>query len=134
VSLLVDTSALLPLVDTGDDDHQAASATFSALVRSEGLIVHNYVVVEATALIQNRLGTAQVRLLHEKILPTIETRWIDPQTHDAAVTALLAADARRVSFVDRVSFEVMRRDRIDAAFTFDGDFAAQGFRTVPAGV
>jgi predicted nucleic acid-binding protein len=133
VSVLVDTSALLALVGDDDEDHDAAIAAFVRL-RDERRIVHNYMIVEATALIQNRLGMAHVQVLHDDILPTIETRWIDPETHAAAVTALLAANARRVSFVDRVSFEVMRRDRIDAAFAFDADFAAQGFRTVPAGV
>jgi predicted nucleic acid-binding protein len=33
--------------------------------------------------------------------------------------------------VDWVSFEVMRRERIESAFAFDADFDAQGFRTIP---
>jgi predicted nucleic acid-binding protein len=115
VSVLVDTSALFALVGEDDDAHDTAVS-----------------VVETTALIQNRLGMAWVRTLHDELLPAIETRWIDSETHAAALTALLAADARRVSFVDRVSFEVMRRDGIEAAFAFDKDFASQGFRTIPA--
>ncbi len=38
---------------------------------------------------------------------------------------------RDVSLVDRVSFEVMRRRRIDGAFAFDRDFADHGFTTIP---
>jgi predicted nucleic acid-binding protein len=30
-----------------------------------------------------------------------------------------------------VSFEVMRREGLDAAFAFDADFAAAGFQTIP---
>jgi predicted nucleic acid-binding protein len=134
VSVLVDTSALLALVYRSDINHDTAVDTFAELVATERLSVHSYVIVEATALLQRRVGMAAVRALHEELIGGMETRWIDPETHDAAVTALLAADARRVSFVDRVSLEVMRRDRIDAAFAFDGHFAAQGFRTVPAAV
>ena len=37
-------------------------------------------------------------------------------------------DERVYSFVDATSFAVMRAHRIDAALTFDGDFAAAGFR------
>lgn len=33
--------------------------------------------------------------------------------------------------VHRVSFELMRAERIDRAFAFDADFARQGFATVP---
>jgi predicted nucleic acid-binding protein len=44
---------------------------------------------------------------------------------------MLAAARRKVSLVDWVSFEVMRRTGIDVAFAFDDDFRAQGFRTVP---
>lgn len=131
MSVLVDTSALFALIDPHDDDHEAAVATFADLA-DERRIVHNYAVVEAAALIQRRLGMGQVQTLHNDTLPALETRWIDLETHAAAVTALLAADARRVSFVDRVSFEVMRRDGIDAAFAFDKDFASQGFRTIPS--
>jgi predicted nucleic acid-binding protein len=38
---------------------------------------------------------------------------------------------RRVSLVDWVSFELMRRLRLEAAFAFDRNFAGQGFATVP---
>jgi predicted nucleic acid-binding protein len=61
----------------------------------------------------------------------LETIWVDEDVHRTAVAALLAAVRRNVSFVDWVSFELMRRRSIDAAFAFDRDFATQGFRTVP---
>jgi predicted nucleic acid-binding protein len=131
VTVLFDTSALLALASADDLNHDRAIAGL-ADVRGERRIVHSYVIVEATALIQNRLGMAGVRKLHDELLPGFDIHWIDPETHATAVTALLAADTRRVSFVDRVSFEVMRRDGISTAFAFDGDFARQGFRTIPA--
>lgn len=134
MTVLADTSALYALVDSETERHDAALAAFPDLARDAELVVHNYAIVEATALVQRRFGMEAVRFLHQELLPAITTRWIDQDTHAAALIALLAADKRRVSFVDRVSFEVMRRDRIDAAFAFDADFAAQGFRTVPAAV
>jgi predicted nucleic acid-binding protein len=43
----------------------------------------------------------------------------------------MVAGRQAASFVDRVSFELMRRDRIETAFAFDRDFAREGFRRVP---
>lgn len=55
--------------------------------------------------------------------------WIDEPIHRAAVSALLAGG--KGTFVDFVSFELMRRLRIERAFAFDRDFAEQGFEVVP---
>lgn len=94
-------------------------------------MTHNYVVVEAAALVHKRLGAAAVRDLLESVLPPLTTLWIERDVHAAAVSAQLAAARRRVSLVDWVSFEVMRREGIERAFAFDRDFAAQGFETLP---
>ena len=42
----------------------------------------------------------------------------------------LAALRRRLSFVDWVSFVLMREAGLEQAFAFDRDFAAEGFRLV----
>ena len=47
------------------------------------------------------------------------------------VKALLAAGRRTVSLVDWVSFLVMRRHGVRRAFTFDQDFAVEGFEVLP---
>lgn len=33
--------------------------------------------------------------------------------------------------MDRVSFEMMRREGVDVAFAFDPDFASEGFELIP---
>jgi uncharacterized protein len=88
-------------------------------------------VLEATALVHRRLGGVATRDLLEELVPTLEMTWVGAELHDRAVSALLGAARRRVSLVDWVSFEVMRRHGIEQAFAFDRDFAAQGFETVP---
>lgn len=95
------------------------------------LITHNYVVVESVAVIQRRLGPEVVRALFEGILPLVEVVFIDEQLHRLATSAFLAAVRRRPSFVDWVSFELMRREGMRHAFAFDRDFERQGFKTVP---
>lgn len=64
-------------------------------------------------------------------MPVIAIRWVDEEIHRAATSAFLAAVRRRTSLVDWVSFEVMRRDGIEQAFTFDRDFVSTGFEIVP---
>jgi predicted nucleic acid-binding protein len=95
------------------------------------LITHNYVVTETIALIHRRLGTDVVRAFVDRLLPVCEVRFIDSNLHARALSAFLAVTSRRPSFVDRVSFEVMRESHIDQAFAIDRDFRDEGFVTVP---
>ena len=46
--------------------------------------------------------------------------------------ALLAASRRKVSLVDCMSFEVMRRYGIRSAFAFDPHFSEQDFLLIPS--
>lgn len=128
----IDTSALFALIDRADRNHAQAAATLPEL-RLTGLVTHNYVVVESVALVQRRLGQRPLRDLIDGLLAVTRVAFVDPGLHAAALATLLAADRRGVSFVDRVSFEFMRRGEISTAFAFDDDFAEQGFRLVPGG-
>lgn len=94
-------------------------------------MTHNYVVVEASTLVHTRLGGSAMRDLHDALLAAVRLVWVDESLHRAGVAALLAARGRRVSLVDWVSFELMRRQRVQRAFAFDRDFADQGFALVP---
>lgn len=131
MTVLVDTSALFALLDRDADEHRAAAAAFDRLLDDEQLLTHNYVVVEAEALARGRLGVAAARDLLYRLLAPVEIHWVEADTHAAAVAALLTAGRRDLSLVDCVSFEVMRRLAIGAAFAFDRDFERAGFRTLP---
>ena len=128
----VDTSAIYAYLDRNDDSHAAATSTlFEMLDRREPLVTHSYVAVEASALVQRRLGTIANRALHDDVFRAIEIVWIDQATHRQAVEAMLAADRRDVSLVDWTSFVVIRERRIEQAFTFDADFRDRGWSVVP---
>jgi predicted nucleic acid-binding protein len=131
LTVFVDTSALFALLDADDAHHPEAATYFAELDPVEDLVTHSYVLVETTALTQARIGLAAVRALADELTPRLEVHWVDEHVHRAALTALLASTERRVSLVDRVSFEVMRARGITRAFAFDPDFARQGFATVP---
>ena len=95
------------------------------LAAGEDLVTHNYVLVESMALIQHRLGLAAA-LKFAKDSEAFEIEWVDHDVHQEAVR-LLARSGRRISFVDQVSFLVMRRRDVDAALAFDNGFESAGF-------
>lgn len=131
MTVFVDTSALFAYLDTEDAKNKAAVQTFESLLRDEPLVTHNYVVVESAAVAHRRLGPSAARALLENLLPLLAIIWVTQDVHAAAVSAFLVSVRRRISLVDMVSFEVMRRGGIRTAFAFDRDFAAQGFEVRP---
>ncbi|MGZ8631592.1 MAG: type II toxin-antitoxin system VapC family toxin [Actinomycetota bacterium] len=133
MTTFVDSSALYALIDEGDPAHETALAWIEDISAGEPehLRTHSYVVVETIALTHARLGPGAVRMLVDDVLPACEVRFVDGDLHRRAITAYLAGLGRRVSFVDRASFELMREERIEQAFAFDPDFRREGFETVP---
>ena len=132
MTVFLDTSALLAVLDADDLNHSSADVVWRQLIEShEPLATSSFILVEVTALVQSRLGMPAARALSEDLLPWVEIEWVGPEIHGAAVAYWLAANRRKLSLVDCVSFEVMRRRKIDRAFAFDGHFAEQGFATVP---
>ncbi len=129
----IDTSAFFALLDADDHNRDRARAHLGGLVEAEeALLTHEYVVVEATALIQRRLGLGALRRFVDDLLPLVEIAWVDEDLHREAREALLAAGRRTVSLVDWTSFLVMRRHGVRRAFTFDPHFGSEGFEVVPA--
>jgi uncharacterized protein len=132
MSVFLDTSALLALLDASAEGHAAASHVWRELLeRDETLVTTSYVLVEAFALVQQRLGVAAVRTLAGDVLPVVDVDWVDAEAHAAGLSAFLAASQRGVSLVDCISFEAVRRRGIETVFTLDADFARQGFTVIP---
>ena len=125
--IFVDTSATYALLDADDPNHRPASDALRRHLDDGRFVTHNYVVLESIALIQRRLGLWFVRAFTQRLVPLLEVAWVDRPRHERAVTDLVASRQRRVSLVDRISFDFMREHEIRTAFTFDGDFAREGF-------
>lgn len=128
MSVFIDTSAFLALLDRDEVNHTAASAVWTRLLADdETLVATNYILVESYALIQRRIGLDAVRSFTTDFVPLLEMEWAAADVHAAAVSALLVASRRDLSLVDCVSFETMRRRGISRAFAFDRHFTTQGF-------
>ncbi|MBI4860207.1 MAG: type II toxin-antitoxin system VapC family toxin [Candidatus Riflebacteria bacterium] len=132
MTVFVDTSAFLALLDGDDVNHPAAVACFRDL-RTEGsrLRTTNYVLVETTALIQARLGIAALRAFRESYQPLLDVTWMGETDHERAFAAILVVGRRRLSLVDCASFDCMRGLGLLRAFTFDRHFTEQGFERIP---
>ncbi len=132
MSVFVDTSTLIALLDANEDKHAACVRSWKKLLQDDALLVtSSYVMVETYALAQRRLGLDAVRVLTADFLPLITVDWVDEFVHGAALASLLTANRRDLSLVDCVSFEIMRRRDVSKAFALDSDFSKQGFAVVP---
>lgn len=125
----VDTSALLAVMDRSDRMHPAAARVWEHLLRdpSHQAVTTNYVVAETIALVQSRLGIAALRAFSNDLSPVLRLIWVDRDLHEKGLAALLSQARRRLSLVDCVSFEAMRKQGIRYCFAFDGHFGEQGF-------
>jgi predicted nucleic acid-binding protein len=133
VTIFADTSALYATLDRDDQYHAAAAAAWAALVTAdEALITSNYVLVETMALVQRRLGAQALQSCIDRMLPMLETEWVTEDDDRIGLTAVVAAARRQLSFVDCVSFRIMRRLRLRRVFAFDPHFTEQGFAVLPA--
>lgn len=119
------------MVET-ESDHRAVKRAFGhAAERGERLLTTNYVVVEATALLQHRIGLAPVRDLVMRILPLVDLLMVDGPLHRRAMERLYRIDRRRVSAVDASSFEAMDAEGVSEVLGLDQDFEEEGFRLRP---
>lgn len=133
MSIYIDTSALLAVMDADDSHHDSAKKAWIELLESKEILVcNNYVLLEICALIQNRLGMAAIRAFYEDVFPILKIEWIDDFLHRQAFNALLIANKRNLSLVDCTSFNTMRQMNIMKVFTFDKHFAEQGFANLPS--
>jgi uncharacterized protein len=128
MTVFADTSALLAVMNDGDENHARAGRAWKRLVEGNAVLVcTNYVLLETVTLLQARYGLTAVRLFQERLAPLLTIDWIDAELHTAGMTAVLTASRRGLSLTDCISFEVMRRRGIRKAFAFDRLFREQGF-------
>ena len=132
MNVLVETSAFLAVLDRDDANHAAAGAVWENLNQGEsGLVFHNYVMVETSAVILRRLGMEALRVFERDVVPVLEIVWVPREIHEAAAGAQMVAGRRDPSLVDCVSFEVMRRTGLNTAFAFDRHFEEFGYERIP---
>jgi len=129
MSVFVDTSALYAALAADDVAHDLAVVLLESVAETDELVTHNYIHVEAEALVRRRLGANAAATLAERVLPALRTIWVDEAIHAAGLEAVRSA-GRPTTFVDEVSFLVMRSAGVRRALAFDRDFERAGFSLV----
>jgi len=129
--IILDTSALLALLDFDDKFHEQASDAYDRLLRAHAsLWITSYLRVETSALVHARLGFEPLRRLMASLDAVVTTLWLEQSLHTAAWREFVARQGQRLSFVDCTTLLVARG--LDAAvFSFDTDFTLEGLSVVP---
>ena len=123
----VDTSFWIGLLVPSDRRHSDAVQLWR---RGRGpLRTSNLVVGETWTWLRRRAGHADalsfVTMLRGSHRVSVVV--VDSAVDERAWEWLARHDERQYSYVDATSFEIMRRERINEALAFDGDFSAAGF-------
>src|SRR5437764_355632 len=136
VRVLADTSALLALSRRQDQYHADAVKIAERHVTRGGRYLGTTLILgELYSHLLYLRGPAGARAALTNLLDDPVHEWMD-------VTAALVREAKarwlmrfadqRLSLVDAVSFEIMRRERLTQAFAFDQHFEVAGFELVKA--
>ncbi len=125
--LFLDTSGLLCLFDTGNNQHKDAGKHFK---NAKSLITTNYILAEFVPLTHARRLKRANALNFLKtliLLPRIELIWVDEDLHNRAMRLLDSRLDKNYSLCDAVSFIVMRERGIATALTTDKHFEQENF-------
>jgi len=132
MSIYIDTSSFFAILDSGDKFHKESKDTFLRLIGDKEIFhSSNYITIETIVLVQNRLGLDAVRTFQDDIVPIINIHWVDERIHNIAISSLLIARRKNISFIDYTSFELIRLLGLKKVFTFDKHFKEQGFKLLP---
>jgi len=132
MNIFIDTSGFIAVLNRDEASHTKAAKTWTDILMSgDTLVTTNYVLVETSALVQNRLGMAAIKAFQEDIVPVLRIEWIEKAVHHAAMGIMQGCGRKKLSLVDCVSFETMRLLGMTSAFTLDKHFEEQGFNCLP---
>jgi predicted nucleic acid-binding protein len=129
--VVIDTSALIALLDADDEFHKQASDTFEQLLEwGSELWLSSYIRVETIALAHRRMGFQPVAELVESLDLITTTVWVDEELNSAAWDEFSNRKGQRLSFVDCSTLLVA--GALGATiFAFDSDFSLEGLPVVP---
>jgi len=131
-AVYVDTSALLALLDKGDDHHRAVVETVARLADEDvGLVTASYTLVEAGALVRSRIGAEAFRELGTAVTAAAEIIWVDAELHHRAWQETARGPRNGPSLVDVVGFLVMEGRGLTTALALDRHFRDRGFELLP---
>lgn len=128
--VFVDTSAWLAVMDTNDSRHSQAVEVYTRLLESQTILITTILVVgETHILLRRKVGQEKALIFLNNIntSPRIEIVYPDAQLEIAAKVILRQHLDQDFSLTDAISFALMRKAKMEAAFAYDRHFATAGF-------
>jgi predicted nucleic acid-binding protein len=132
--IFVDSSAWIALADKDDSHHKQAASNYPPILKNhKTLITSNLVVAETYIVLLKGLGhkAASEFLEGIKASPRILKIFSNENIEAEAEGILVKYVDQEFSYVDAVSFVIMKRQKIRRAFCFDKHFVTAGFMNVP---
>lgn len=131
--IFVDTSFWVAFRNRRDAHHSEAEALLRGMTDQQ-LVTSNHVRGETWTYLRRKAGHRSAASFLDDLERSrrVEVVHAGPDVERRALGWLRKRDDREYSFVDATSFVLMRAMKIREALTFDGDFAAAGFRELRA--
>jgi predicted nucleic acid-binding protein len=129
--IFVDTGAFVALSVNRDAHHAAAAALWNELIVEGGKPFTSVpVVIETYTYFQRKLSSDVAETWRHALLATPRLTIVECTVADlsAAWPWLQRRDLHKLSLVDASSFVLMKKHKLRRAFSFDGHFAAAGFK------
>jgi predicted nucleic acid-binding protein len=127
MTALIDTTALLALLDGHHPQHQTLRHELAFELEVEGEIaITNYVALETFDAMRRRLGASALKQFAREIMPALEVVWVQPGEHALALEMLLASGPESPSFVDCTTLVVARRLGVSRCIAVDERFVPEG--------
>ena len=130
-NIFVDTSGWYSLVDRDDPDHAAAAEWFKT--NTFPLITTNYTFSETITLILNRLGHRAAVAFGNELMESSSIRLYRASEEDEKSTweYFVKHSDKEYSFVDCLSFVIMKKLHVKEALSLDKHFGQSGFKVFP---
>lgn len=129
--IFVDTGAWITQFNSRDQYHRRGTGLFARLRRDRiPLATSTPVLYETITFLTREVGVATAIKAGQQIAGWKSLHLIRPEPGDesAALTIMAKFADHPIGFVDCLSFALMRREHIRAAFTFDRHFETAGFQ------
>lgn len=130
IVIFVDSDAFVSLIKEDDSNHLAAEDIFSKLSRKKvSFVSSNYVFSEVVTVISQRVSRAASLKFIETIRAPhsdLSILWVEPFLEESALGFFRRQNFKNVSFVDCTNMAFMKRDEMDAIFSFDQVYKKNG--------
>ncbi len=128
--VLVDTDAIVALLNEQDASHQKALETTNFLVRNSlSFVISNFCFGESLTVVSKKIGHREaVQYLHQVKGGLFEILTVDERLEDMAYTIFERQTSKNVSFIDCTNMAILTRYRWNTIFSFDKIYPKNGFK------